>query len=248
MIRALLLIMLATPIGASAAENDPAALWERASQAFQGGRYEGAAAAYQQLVADGHGTADVFFNLGTAQLRARHFGEAVLAYERALRLSPGDADVAFNLNEATKANMDKIVGAREEEPLSERLGARVPLEESGWIFAATWLLAWGALILRLFTRRVRGTLFGASLVIGIVAVISGTMLGLGTWVRANVRYAVVTTPVTSVREGPAKTFKAAFEIHEGLKVRVVGQQEEFERIRLPNGVEGWVTQDEVPVI
>ena len=46
----------------------------------------------------------------------------------------------------------------------------------------------------------------------------------------------------------ARDFKGAFELHEGLKVRVVRREQDFLRVRLPNGLEGWVAEKDVPVL
>ena len=44
-----------------------------------------------------------------------------------------------------------------------------------------------------------------------------------------------------VREGPGEGFKPAFEVHEGLKLRVLGSDDGHLRVRLANGAEGWVS-------
>jgi uncharacterized protein YgiM (DUF1202 family) len=82
----------------------------------------------------------------------------------------------------------------------------------------------------------------------VAAVPAGLLAGAAAWQRERAKYAVVVAPSVPVREGPAHGFKPAFEIHEGLKVRVVLKQAGFLRIRLPNGTEGWVAEQDVPVI
>lgn len=216
--------------------------------AYQAGDYEKAATLYRQLADAGFASADLFYNLGTAELRAGRRGEAILWYERALRLDPHDADVRFNLAEATKGNIDKVVGTREETPFIERVGERVPDGAAGAAFAIAWGLAFVALIFRRLQTRARGALLGLALVSGAVAVTSAVLLWTAWWHRTQARYAVVTAAVAAVREGPASDFRAAFEIHEGLKVRVVREQQGFLRVRLPNGTEGWVAAAEAPII
>jgi SH3-like domain-containing protein len=39
--------------------------------------------------------------------------------------------------------------------------------------------------------------------------------------------------------------KATFELHEGTRVRVVAAQEDFLRIRLEGGLEGWVASGDL---
>jgi SH3-like domain-containing protein len=100
----------------------------------------------------------------------------------------------------------------------------------------------------LLTPRMRGLLTGLAVATGVVAVLSGAALATSTWVRTHVTYAVIVSPVASIREGPAKTFRSPFEVHEGLKVRVVQREQDFLRVRLPNGIEGWVNQNDAPTI
>jgi hypothetical protein len=244
----LMLIFAAVPLAGRAEPVDAASKWSEANAAFEAQKYDVAAVAYQAIVDAGVASADVYFNLGTAEYMAGRRGFAVLAFERALRLDPGDADAAFNLEEALKGNADKIVGVRDEEPLLERIGSRIPQASTAVLFIATWIFCWSALLVRLLTPRMRGLLTGLAVATGVVAVLSGAALATSTWVRTHVTYAVIVSPVASIREGPAKTFRSPFEVHEGLKVRVVQREQDFLRVRLPNGIEGWVNQNDAPTI
>lgn len=245
----LLACALALPLSASAQSNgDSRTMWLQANNAFHSGEYAKAASAYQEMIQQGADSADVYFNLGTAELRAGRRGAAILAFERALRQNPNDADASHNLEEAQKGNVDKIVGVRDEEPFIERLGSRIPVGASGIAFLSAWLVLWAALFGRLFARKGREWL---NLVAGggaLVATIAGAMLGISAWQRASGAYAVVVSSEASIREGPAKNFKAAFEVHEGLKLRVIDREQDFLRVRLPNGTEGWIAANDAPVI
>ena len=64
-------------------------------------------------------------------------------------------------------------------------------------------------------------------------------------VRETVTEAVVLPKTLSAREFPKETAKASFEVHAGLKVRVLEDAGKFVRIRLPNGLEGWADKDSV---
>jgi tetratricopeptide (TPR) repeat protein len=230
------------------ADTDRASLLAQANDAYQHGDYALAAIDYQRLVEEGVTTPDVYFNLGTARLKAGDRGEAILAFERALKLDPSDADAAFNVAEAEKGNIDKIVGTSEEEPLLERIGSHVPVGTLGMVFLLTWVAGNIALMVRwLLGRRasILGVLGGLAVAI---AILSGPVFFIGAWERSHSRYAVVTSPSAAVREGPAADFKSAFEIHEGLKVRIVRREQGFIRVRLANGIEGWVSEKDAPTI
>ena len=234
----------AGPISSAAAHE----LLAKANADEMAGHHDEAIASYEQLVAGGFGTADVQFNLGTAQLHAGKRGAAILAFERALRLEPGHADALHNLDEARRGNIDKLTGAQEETPLLERLGERVPGRAVAMLFLAAWLVGWTAFVLRRWLPKFDAAL---TLVTGLCAalalVFAGALMVLRHQ-RESGRSAIVVTPTVPVREGPAGDFKAAFDIHEGLKVRVIDQRQTHLRVRLPNGAEGWVAAVDVPEI
>ena len=203
--------------------------------------YDEAAAAYRNLAQSGHDGADVLFDWGTSALKAGRRGEAVLALERALLQAPDDADVAFNLEEARKGGIDKVEGAQEFEPMIERLGRALPIGPLAALFLGAWGLFFGAWALRLWRGEGLGPI---SLVAGPVAFVSGAGLWLAAQARTASIHAVVTAPTASVREGPGEAFKAAFEVHEGLKVRVLGRDDGHLHVRLSNGAEGWLAARE----
>jgi hypothetical protein len=221
-----------------AAAADPASLARTGREAFAAGRYEEATSAYRQLVESGHDDADVLFDLGTSALKAGHRGEAVVAFEQALLQAPGDADVAFNLSEARRGGIDQLTGEQEFEPLFERLGRTVPLGPASVLFIVSWSLLFVLVVLRPFVAWPVGLAVAAS---AAVAVLSGSGLGVAAWSRGASRHAVVVAATAPVREGPGEAFKPAFEVHEGLKLRILGSDDGHLRVRLANGAEGWVS-------
>lgn len=235
-------------VPAYAEVSDPTGVFSQANAAYVAGRYDEAAAQYRQLAENGYASPDVLFNLGTAELRAGRRGHAILAFERALRVDPQDEDAAFNLAEAMKGNVDRIVGEREEESLLERIGARVPANPAAFAFVILWVVGFVAVALRLVLSRGRGSLLTVGVVCLALSVPVGALLGASVWQRERAAYAIVVAASVPVREGPAHDFKPAFEVHEGLKVRVVRVQDGFLRIRLANGIEGWVSAKDVPII
>jgi hypothetical protein len=59
---------------------------------------------------------------------------------------------------------------------------------------------------------------------------------------------VVTAKVAEVRSGPAPDLKANFEVHEGLRLLVQGRAGDYYRVRLANGLEGFLRADEIEPI
>jgi len=79
----------------------------------------------------------------------------------------------------------------------------------------------------------------------ITATVATTLVGIDAWVANNYVEAVVMPTTAKVREFPGDTARIAFEVHAGLKVRVMEESGKFVRIRLSNNLEGWTEREGV---
>jgi tetratricopeptide (TPR) repeat protein len=231
----------------TAARADPADRLEAANTRYLAGDFAAAADGYGALVAEGWESETLHLNRGNALLRLGHRGPAIASFERALRLAPGDEDVRANLALARATNVDRILGA-EERSFAARVVARVPDGGATALFLAAWLALWTALVLRRRAAgRARAPLAAAAIAAALLAVVAGALLA-GKAAERRTASAIVVTEVAPVREGPSSTLRAAFELHEGTRVRVLEATEGMARIRLENGLEGWILRGDIEAI
>ncbi len=233
----LLLALLAAP---SAPAPTPAARFQAANQAYLAGDFAAATRAYQELLADGWESPSLHVNLGNARFRMGKRGLAAASYARALRLDPGDADARSNLDLVRSLNVDQVLGA-EAQPLVIRALDRVPDGLAIAAFALAWLGLWGGLAGRRFVPAgaVRGLTAGA-FAAALVAVGSGAVLA-GKAAARGTPTAFIVASTAPVREGAEAALRPAFQVHEGTEVRVLEVRAGFVRVRLGNGLEGWVS-------
>jgi hypothetical protein len=208
-----------------------------AAQRFNNGDAAGAAEAYQNAVKQGAASADVYFNVGTAALRAGDVGRAVWGLLEARARRPQDADVLFNLELARKANTDTVVGTQES--AGDALLQRVPRAPLQYAALVVWWLFCGALVWRgvrgggprvAWALRTGGGLFVVLAVL--VALVENTQ---------GRPLAVVLPKEVVVRSTEGAGAPEAFRVHAGLTVEpLVELPAGLTRIRLANGLEGFV--------
>jgi tetratricopeptide (TPR) repeat protein len=225
----------------------PEARFDAANTLYLAGDFEGAARAYRSLVEDGLEGSALHLNLGNALARAGVRGQAMASWLRALRLDPSDTDARANLELARAQNVDRLVGAADP-PLSARLVERTSDGLAVGLFGTAWAALWALLWLRgRSTRRARRLLGVGALLAAVLSVASGALLA-GKAAERRTPGAVVVTPVAPVREGPERTLKAAFELHEGTAVKVLEARGDLARVQLENGLTGWVSSADLEVI
>lgn len=218
-------------------------LFVEGNDAYYKGDYAAAQARYEKLLQAGLGGPDVLFNLGTSHLAANQLGPATLYLERAARLSDDD-DIGANLSVARQRQVDQVVGAEATSvPFTQRVAEAIDEPVVAIAFLVTWWL--GFLLVWLTWRRESGRL-----VLGLIAaflLLVGSVLGSALIVTANVRAtveeAIVMPDVSKVREFPGDAAKVSFEVHAGLKVRIMEVSGRYARIRLPNALEGWTEKE-----
>ncbi|MHB8872728.1 MAG: SH3 domain-containing protein [Myxococcaceae bacterium] len=221
------------------------ALFSQANDAYYKEDYPAAEQGYQKLLDHGLGGPDVLFNMGTLHLAQGHLGQAVLFLERA-RKSGRAPDVEGNLALARAKQLDQVVGAAAEEPFLQRVAAATSEPLVSWTFLCAWVAGFGLLLIFRFLspgKRAWAAVTG-SLAIALAA-FAGALVASHWYVDQTVKEGVVLAPQLRAREFPKDSGKVSFEVHAGLKVRVLEASDKFVRIRLPNGLEGWTEREGV---
>jgi tetratricopeptide (TPR) repeat protein len=249
-VSALTAILAATLLGQSYYTPEEAQeLFTQANEAYAREDYATARDGYEKLIAHGQGGPDVLYNLGTTYLAQGELGRATLALERAWKQGGRAPDLEANLALARAQQKDKVEGTVVEEDFLTRVVKATPGERVGYVFLGSWVAGFGLLLLfRFLTPGRRSWAVVLAVLALIVALPTGALLGAHMWVASTVREAVVLPKVMEVREFPKEGAKSPFQIHEGLKVRVLEEAGRYVRIRLPNGLEGWAEREGVAEI
>jgi len=222
--------------------------WRRGNEAYLHGDYAAAVAAYEEVDRQGLASSDVAFNLGDAYFRKGALGPAIWAFERALAFDPGDDDARYNLERARKlaarrAN-DRMEG-EDRDPAWMRLVAGVSAPTETWLFVAFYLAFFAVLIGRRWAgRESRPALIAGAAVLAVGALLSGALLA-GRVYLDRIPFGVVLPDEIAVKEGADVNYRTSFDAHAGLRVRIVDHDQDWLRVRLANGLEGWVRAQDI---
>jgi hypothetical protein len=77
--------------------------------------------------------------------------------------------------------------------------------------------------------------------------VAGLLL-LGRMNLDRIPFAVVLPDSVAVKEGADGNFRTSFEVHGGLRVRVLEHEQDWVRVRLANGLEGFVRAEDVGLL
>ena len=221
--------------------------WKRGNDAYFRGDFAGTVVAYEQLDRQNVVSRDLYYNLGVAHFRQGSLGRAVWSFERALGLDPDDEDARFNLTQARKLAerrvLDKIESA-EREALWIRVVTFLTASTETWIFVGVYL---GCFVLLFLRRRAaddsRAALTAGAAILGTGALLAGVLL-LGRMNLDRIPFGIVLPDTVAVKEGAETSYRTSFEVHAGLRVRLLDRDRDWVRVRLANGLEGWLRAED----
>ena len=227
-------------------------LFSRANLFYQKQEYDSAEKLFTEVVQYDSSLADAWFNLGNVYFREGEIAKAIVCYERAKKLSPADEDIDFNLHVANLRVTDKI------DPLPRIFYLR-------WIDAASLLFSpgnWAIIIVILFwlfaifilcyflvsSITIRKLGFFMAL-LSLFLMISSYALALHQQeVVYGAEAAIITSPSVYVKSSPDEKSSDLFILHEGTKIEVLDELNDWKKIRIANGNVGWVLRNNFETI
>lgn len=222
-------------------------------QDYYAGRFAQATAKLERVTAVPLHNEELFYNLGCAYFRQGKFGPAVYNFERALAADSGFEDAQFNLQRARAAAAsqvkDVLKGASTE---SWWVGLAKYLSLQQWwaVAIALWWLFLGLLLLLRYAGAgpARAALIATDSFVAALLLCAALLLAARIQLVTTAPEAIVLPQELSAREGPNEAARESFKLHAGLRIRIKGETNDWLRVRLANGLEGWVRRASVGVL
>ena len=229
-----------------------ASIWKSAEEAYATGDFAGAARHYESLVSSGASSPSLFYNLGNAYYRGGNIGKSVLNYERALKLDPSDADARHNLELARAHTLDKIDNVPEFIFFSWIKNLKASLSSNTWAVISLVLLAAGIAILLLFRFSRRSSSRRIFFIIAMICFLTAFfcwMFSFSLARQANgTDTAIVVENIGSVKSSPSAGGNSIFVLHEGTKVKILEKVQDWCRVEISDGRQGWIKASDIEVI
>ncbi len=216
----------------------------KANSLYKKADYQGAAMLYEDIATRYGISPELYYNIGNAYFKAGEVGRSILNYERALRLAPNYDDAKTNLELAQTKVVDNIVQVppffvkRWIDSFIKLLSVDQWYLVSVVVFVIT-LLCFLYFIFgnNLIIRRI--AFYGAFILL-VVAIISGVFGLTRRSELNNHNQAIIMSGTVVIKSSPDKSGTDLFQLHEGTKVSIKSNLDEWTEIVVGNGNIGWL--------
>ncbi len=218
--------------------------FEKGNEFYRKEKYAEAIQEYENVLKTKKHSAELYFNLGNAYYKLNKIAPAIYNYEKALMLSPGDREITNNLRFAHKMMIDEVKETPKVGFSKMVADFTSVLSYNGW----AWLAVSCAVLFLVFfcgyyfsgTTVLKRAFFFGMIVLSLLIVLS-ILSGVFEKGRyESERPAIVFASSASVKSEPKSGAADEIVLHEGTKVYIIEMLDNWRRVELPDGSDGWM--------
>ena len=231
---------------------DALAHWELGNKAYTDGDFARAVEEYQAIVEDGEYSLKLYYNLANAYFKLGELGEAILYYNRALRIAPANEDVRHNLALAEAQTKDRI--AEVPEFFLNRWLRTIRNSMSCTAWSVLSLVSFGVLLvfalLFLLASNIKwrkAGFYGALCAFLLFVALTSFAVSSRNDMLLHDE-AIVMGSAISVKSSPDNSATDLFVLHEGTKVKLLSEVDEWCEVVIADGKKGWTLKSNVEEI
>ena len=219
-------------------------VFKQGNSAYNKAEYQKAISLYEQTLKMGQFSAEVYYNLGNAYYKLNNIAESIYYFEKAKQLDPNDEDIIINSNFAKNMTIDAIEKLPESQIVTFQKKIYGIFNFSYWSYL-TVILFWifsGLFLVYVFIKSasLKQTFFFIALGILIFFMISFLITYSIEEKEKNTNFAILFSNQKDIWSEPNQQAELLFSLHEGTKVEVLDILENWKKIRIANGSEGWI--------
>jgi tetratricopeptide (TPR) repeat protein len=225
-------------------------LFNKANNHYEQKEYNEALKLYNQIEETGIFSSEIYFNKANCYYKTNAIASAILYYEKALKLNPNDDDIQFNLGLTQLKLVDKL--AVVPQPFYKKwissLKNILTVDEWSKVGLLMMYLFFVLFIVFLFSNsyKLKRKAFSVSIVSLLLSVcaISIAYYSFST----QKEEAILMQDNAYVKSAPSEQSEDLFILHEGTKIERLEIFNEWSKIKLSDGMIGWVESSSIQLI
>ncbi len=220
------------------------------NKAYEQNEFKEAITHYESILNQELNSFELHYNLGNAYFKNQEIGKAILHYEKAFKINNEDEDLNFNLDFSRSFIVDQIEELPRPTVLKWWSQFKTNYSPNFWAKWALILVGIFSIIIliRIFTHSKAGkkVTFALGLLSFSISVFFLAMSYISD--MAVKREAILIHTNTNIKNAPSENAESLFILHEGVKMQVLEQLNDWQKIKLSDGMIGWLPISDIEEI
>lgn len=227
-------------------------LFDEGNTFYKEENYKRAVGVYLSIEEQGYESDELYFNIANCYYKMNKVAPTIYYYEKALKFNPSNEEATLNLEFAKRMTIDvieelpKTFLQRFSETIIQKLGYDT------WALIAV-LSSFLASILFLlyhfsFTSAKKLFYFNTTIFASFILVVTVFFAFNNYKTDQNNRGAIIFSSASEIKNAPSKSSEEVFELHEGTKVYILDELDNWKKIKIADGKIGWIDQEDLKEI
>lgn len=227
-------------------------LFSEANTFYKEADFERALGLYLAIEEEGLESSELYFNLGNCYYKLNKVAPAIYYYEKSLKLNPANEDAQFNLAFAKRMTIDVIEDLPKTflQKFSANVIQKLPFDTWALIAVIASFLASFLFLMYHFSSSTRKKLFYFNTTIfAFFIMLVSVFFAFNNYetIQKN-RVAIIFSPKVEIKNAPTESSDEVFELHEGTKVIILDELDDWKKIKIADGKVGWIRDKELKEI
>ena len=243
------ILFLLLIIAYSSSGQNADSLFVSANELYRNGAYEEAIKKYTEIETLDAISSELYLNMGNAHYKLNKVGPTIFYYEKALKLDPLNTDVKNNLIFAQRLALDNIKEVPKTifQKFNKNYLQKLSFDE--WAIVVVLFSFLTAILFLLFYfghSPTKKRIYFSTSLLSFVLLLFVVFITYNQYNQAkNKKEAIVFAEKTAIRNAPTLNSEEVFILHEGAKVIVLDAIDNWKKIKLADGKQGWIISEEI---
>ncbi len=223
-----------------------------ANELYKNENYIEAIEKYKKIESSGYISSELYYNLGNSYYKLNKVGPSIYYYEKALLLNPTNEDVKNNLVFAKRLALDNI----EELPTTvfQKFNKKYlqQLSYNKWAMISVLFCFLGCMFFLFFYFSIQSSkkrLFFIVSSFSFLLLLVSCIITYNQYLfQLNNKEAIIFAESTEIRNAPTLNSEEVFKLHEGSKVIVLDSIDNWKKIKIADGKQGWIISSEIKLL
>lgn len=227
-------------------------IFNSANDFYKNEKFEKAIELYHQIESKGTISVELYYNLGNSYYKINKVGPSIYYFEKTLKLDPTNEDAQNNLIFAKRLALDNIQEIPKSIFQKININYLQKLSYNQWAMVSVVFSFVACLLFLLFyfanSPTIKRIYFGSSIISFLALIITFSITYSQFLYFKNNKEAIVFAETSSVKNAPTLNSEDVFILHEGTKVIVLDAIDNWKKIKLADGKQGWIFAKEIKEI
>lgn len=224
-------------------------LFNSANDLYRQEKIEQAIEIYQKIESKGMVSSELFYNLGNSYYKLNKVGPSIFYYEKALELNPLNQDVKNNLVFAKRLALDNIEELPKTVFQKININFLQKISYNQWAIVVIIFSLLGSVLFIVFyfanTPSKKRFYFVLSSLNFVLLILFFSITYQQYTFTKNNKAAIVFAEKTEIRNAPTLNSNQVFTLHEGTMVTVLDVIDDWKKIKIADGKQGWIISSEI---